>query len=106
MIYEFCGRAFKEGQRSFINIPFNVWNECGQKGNIPAKVIIDELTYECKLLPKGEGSYYIPIAKSDLKKINIDKELEVSFEVISGLSASKWIMWTNMRCDAFGSIVK
>jgi hypothetical protein len=86
MDYKFSGEAFQEGKRSFIRIPFNVWDKCGKKGNIPVKVTISDFTYECKLLPKGEGNYYIPIAKVDLKKISDHKELKISFELISGLS--------------------
>jgi len=86
MDYKFNGEIFQEGQRAFITVPFNVWEECGQKGNIPVKVTIDDFTYECKLVPKGKGIYYIPISKSDLKKICVNKELTISFELISGLS--------------------
>jgi len=86
VVYKFNGEIFRTGQRVFISIPFNVWEECGVKGNVPVKVIIDELTYECKLIPKGNGVYYIPVMKDNLRKINVDKKLEVSFEVISQLS--------------------
>jgi len=86
MEYKFNGEIFQEGKRSFIKIPFNVWDNCGKKGNIPVKVTIDDFTYECKLLPKGEGDYYIPISKADLQKINGEKELKISFQLISGLS--------------------
>jgi hypothetical protein len=86
MSYKFNGEIFEEGQRSFITVPFNVWDECGQKGNILVKVTIDDFTYECKLIPKGKGIYYIPMTKSALKKICVNKELKISFELISGLS--------------------
>lgn len=86
MDYKFNGEIFQEGKRSFIKIPFNVWDNCGKEGNIPVKVTIDDFTYECKLLPKGEGNYYIPISKADLQKINGEKELKISFQLISGLS--------------------
>lgn len=86
MVYKFNGEVFEEGQRSFISIPFNVWDECGQKGNIPVKVTIDDFSFECKLVPKGNGVYYIPIIKSVLKNISVNKELKISFELISQLS--------------------
>ncbi|MDP4091463.1 MAG: DUF1905 domain-containing protein [Bacillota bacterium] len=86
MNYKFIGEIYKAGQRSFIKIPFNVWEECGRKGNIPVKVAIKDISYECKFVPKGNGIYYIPVLKSDLEKIGTDKEFEVSFELISGLS--------------------
>jgi len=86
MFYEFNGRVFEEGQRAFISIPFNVWDECGVKGSLPVKVTIDDLTFECKLLPKGSGAYYIPVKKNDLKNININEELQISFQMISALT--------------------
>lgn len=86
MIYKFNGEIFEDGNRLFIRIPFNVWDECSQKGNIPVKVTIDDFSCECKLVPKGNGIYYIPIKKSDLKKISINKEKKISFELISELS--------------------
>lgn len=86
MIYKFCGEIFENGKRLFISIPFNVWEECGQKGNIPVKVTVDDFTYECKLVPKGNGMYYIPVNKSYCNKISLNNQLEISFEIISGLS--------------------
>lgn len=38
MAYKFNGEIFSTGQRLFISIPFNEWEECGLKGNIPVKV--------------------------------------------------------------------
>lgn len=86
MEYKFNGEIFKEGQRNFISIPFNVWEECGQKGNIPVRVTIENFTFECKLVPKGNGLYYIPVSKTVLEKFSVNKQLEVSFQLISGLS--------------------
>lgn len=87
MVYEFTGYLFQEGQRAFISIPFNVWEECAQKGNIPAKITINDFTYECKLIPKGNGTYLIPIAKTNLKNISLnDNNVNVSLKIINGLS--------------------
>lgn len=86
MEYKFKEQIFKEGQRNFISIPFNVWEECGQKGNIPVKVIIEDFTFECKLVPKGNGLYYIPVSKAVLEKFSVNKQLELAFQLISGLS--------------------
>lgn len=86
MEYGFKGTILKEGIRTFIVIPFNVWEVCGQEGMIPVKVIIDNIDFECKLVPKGGGNYYIPIAKSILKAIENPAEFEVSFKIINGLT--------------------
>lgn len=86
MLYTFTEKIFKQGNRHFIEIPFNIWEECGQKGLVPVKVYIKNNTFECKLVPKGAGRYYIPITKNSITIFNDDKEVSVSFEIISGLT--------------------
>lgn len=51
-------------KETVIEIPFNVWEEAGLKGNLPARVKVNDGVFECKLVPKGKGHYYIPINKS------------------------------------------
>lgn len=86
MDYKFNGKIFLEGNKAFAEIPFNVWEECNQKGNIPVKVCIEKLEFECKLVPKGKGNYYIPVKKEYVEELDIEKELEISFELINGLT--------------------
>lgn len=86
MEYKFRGKLFKEGVRTFISIPFNVWEVVNQKGLIPVKVSIEDLTFECKLVPKGNGNYYIPITKAILKNLNLEEEFNICFEVITTLT--------------------
>jgi len=38
MLYSFEGQLISEGNRSFIRIPFNIWEETGLKGTIPARI--------------------------------------------------------------------
>ena len=64
MKYLFTGRIFKDGNRNYIKIPFNVWETCGKKGIIPIKADIESIGFECKLVPKGNGIYYIPVSKA------------------------------------------
>lgn len=86
MINEFIGNIFKEGTRNFIKVPFNVWEEWGKKGSIPVRVSIKEEVFECKLLPKGNGSYYIPVSKKDAEKIDQDEKLIIELEEIETLT--------------------
>lgn len=86
MTYTFEEKIFKSGNRYFIKIPFNVWEECDQKGLIPVKAFIEGCTFECRLIPKGEGIYYIPIKKNIVNQINCDDEISISFQIISGLT--------------------
>lgn len=84
MKYTFEGYKQEEGNRFFIKIPFNVWEVTGAKGNIPVKVTADGIIFECKLVPKGNGRYLIPVKKANAKKMG--DSFEVSFEVIESLS--------------------
>ncbi|MDO4458572.1 MAG: DUF1905 domain-containing protein [Clostridia bacterium] len=84
MIYTFEGNKITEGNRTFIEIPFNVWDATGLKGNIPVKVTADNISFECKLVPKGNGRYFIPIKKAVAEKLN--DIADVSFEPIDSLT--------------------
>ncbi len=86
MNYKFSEKIFFGGQKAYVEIPFNVWAECGQKGNIPVKVSIKDFNFECKLVPKGKGIYYIPVKKEFLKEIDTKEELEISFQLINELT--------------------
>jgi hypothetical protein len=86
MNYKFIGKIFFEGNKAFIEIPFNVWEECNKKGNIPVRVSLKGSDFECKLVPKGKGNYYIPVKKEYLEEGDINQEIEISFELINGLT--------------------
>lgn len=86
MTYRFDAMLFTEGMRTFIEIPFNVHEETGLKGNIPCRVSICERSFECKLIPKGSGKYFIPISKSVLSTLTLEKQYEIKMEPIEGLS--------------------
>lgn len=85
MQYTFRNEIFKEGNRYFIKVPFNVWEECGQKGLIPVEVSIGSTHFECRLVPKGNGIYYIPILKKLVSQI-MDEAAEGTFQIIDGLT--------------------
>lgn len=86
MIYRFNAILFAEGIRTFIEIPFNVHEETGLKGNIPCRVSICERSFECKLIPKGNGKYFIPISKELLSTLTLEEEYEIEMEPIEALS--------------------
>lgn len=86
MTFAFEEKLFKQGNRYFIKIPFQVWDVCGQKGLVPVKVSIEGCTFECRLVPKGKGIYYIPISKNIVNQIHYDDEINVSFQIINGLT--------------------
>ncbi len=86
MQYQFIGALHKEGNRTFVPIPFNVWEETGRKGNIPCRVRIQKQSFECKLLPKGNGNYWIPIAKRLLNVLDTQEKYEIILEPIERLT--------------------
>ena len=86
MIYRFRADICTEGGRAFIRIPFNVWEETGLRGNIPCRVSVRGLRFECKLIPKGNGNYFIPVAKKTLSALGADDVYEIELEPIETLT--------------------
>ena len=86
MIYRFRADIYPEGGRAFIKIPFNVWEETGIKGNIPCRVSIRGFSFECKLIPKGNGNYFIPVTKKMLSALAAEEGYEIEMEPIETLS--------------------
>ena len=86
MPYQFSGALHKEGNRTFIAIPFNVWEETGLKGKIPCRVRIQDQCTECKLIPKGNGTYWIPIAKQLLAVLETQVAYDIVLEPIERLT--------------------
>lgn len=87
MTYRFNAVIYTEGSRAFIRIPLNVWEETGIKGNIPCRVSILGLSFECKLIPKGNGNYVIPVMKKTLSALAAaEEEYEIEMEPIQTLS--------------------
>lgn len=86
MEYRFDGIIQQSGNRSFIPIPFNVWDRLNQKGNIPCRIDVSDSSFECKLVPKGNGVYWIPVPKSIAKTISTDEPICVVMEPITALS--------------------
>lgn len=86
MVYKFIAAIEPASSRAFIRIPFNVWEETCIKGNIPCRVSIRDLSFECKLIPKGNGNYLIPVTKKMLAALAPAQEYEIAMEPIETLS--------------------
>lgn len=86
MKFEFESRIQQEGNRYFAPIPFNVWEKTGQKGNIPCRVTVEDISFECKLLPKGKGFYRIPISKAIAGSFQLEAVVSITVEPIPALS--------------------
>lgn len=85
MNYSFKSGYYNEGKRIFIKIPFNVWDTCGKKGNIPVKAVIEDITFECKLIPKGNGEYVLPVNKDIFYKLRSSGEFDIKFTILKQL---------------------
>lgn len=86
MIYRFNTTLHKGGNRFFASIPFNIWEITGLKGNIPCRVVMEEHSFECRLVPKGGGTYWIPVNKSIASSLLQEREIKTSLEPILSLS--------------------
>lgn len=86
MEYVFQSGYYKESNRVFIKIPFNVWDTCGMKGNIPVKAVVDGVTFECKLIPKGGGEYVLPVQKEFYHKLDSSGIYNVKITILKQLS--------------------
>ncbi|MDO5574628.1 MAG: DUF1905 domain-containing protein [bacterium] len=86
MIYKFNASIYVQSNRAFVDIPFNMWDKTGLKGNIPSKVSILDHSFECKLIPKGSGKYLIPVPKKIHMLLAAQEEYEMSLEPIEMLS--------------------
>lgn len=86
MNYSFKSGYYNEGNRIFIKIPFNVWDTCGKKGNIPVKAYIEDITFECKLIPKGNGEYLLPVNKEIFYKLRPSGEFDIKFTILEQLT--------------------
>lgn len=76
---------YKENSRIFIELPFNVFDLFNKKGAMRVKGSINGSTYECALIPRGNGVYLFPINKKIIKqlKISIGDNLNITMELIN-----------------------
>ncbi len=91
MDFRFSAVPYLEGSRTFIAIPFNVWEQTGQKGNLPCRIRLlfcdcSPVEFECKLLPKGGGRYLIPVGKAPSAALPCEKECSVELTLIDALT--------------------
>jgi len=59
----------EKGQRTIIDVPFNVWDEFNLRGPVPVNVRINNFSFESKLSPKGKGFYALFFTKDMCKTI-------------------------------------
>lgn len=85
MRFTFKSAYCKESNRTYIKIPFNLWDKCEKKGSIPVEAVIDGITFECKLIPKGNGDYVLPINKAVYNQLDFINEVDVELTLLEQL---------------------
>ncbi len=83
MEYEFEGYLVKEGGKNIVKIPFNVWEICNDNvGDVPVKVCIEDVCFQCKLAPIKNGYYDIPLTDEQAALFSEGKGKQMLFSVI------------------------
>ena len=82
MQYTFQSNIVEDEGIHMIHIPFNVWEVCDSQGTLPVKVVINEDTFSCDLLPEGKGIYNIPVPTEIYEKLG-DSTFKVSFQILN-----------------------
>lgn len=79
MDYSFSGKVIENDQRFYVEIPFDLDEK---KEVFSVRGMIGNVYFQRKII-KGDGNhYYIPVAKSTLKKNGMSAVVEVKFEII------------------------
>ncbi len=86
MIFRFEAPLYREGNHHYICIPLNVWQVTGLKGTIPCRIEIQDLRFECKLLPKGKGLYWVPVSKAIASQLPQRESYAIAIEPIPSLT--------------------
>ena len=84
MRYFFESVVEKKDNGYMIQIPFNVWEVCKQRGVIQAAVVLDNKIIDCELLPKEKGNYEIHIPDASV----VDVELGAPHKILLHVSGS------------------
>jgi len=73
----------EKGQKTIIDIPFNVWEEFNLRGPVPVNVYINGFLFKSKLSPKGSGFYILFFTKEMCKivKPNNGDTLNIDIEI-------------------------
>jgi len=87
MQYCFKSSITEENGSKIISIPFNVWEICDNKDNLPVEITITSDSdisedFSCDLISKDKGKYNIPISESLYETFG-NSDLEISFHILN-----------------------
>lgn len=95
MEYKFEQKVSMDGNKGYMEIPFNVWEICKKEGDVPAKVTIDKTSFACNLEPKGNGYYNIPISDEVIHQFKEGVVYPVTFFIMVRSAAHSPYSTTN-----------
>lgn len=74
----------RAGNRYMIDIPFNLLDAFGKKGNFEVDCTINGISFRCSPIPKGEGRYMLGFTKPMQSQVGAQSgdALHISMEVI------------------------
>lgn len=107
---KFKAEMIASGSRFFVELPFNVWEKWNQKGQILTKGVLSankkDEEFQCRIIPKGKGVYYLPITAALLKKLDFPGEVEVVIEQVNITTNSNYLFSaamseTKLNTDVF-----
>lgn len=81
MKYLFEQKVIIFNNEKVMEIPFNVWEVLENIGDYPVEVTIKDVCFECSLIPKRDGYYYIPLSNAPMD-FDTDTVYPVSFIIL------------------------
>lgn len=82
--FEILMPDFPEKGRVVIELPFNVWEVFKQKGAMRASGTINQVEYNCSLIPRGKGIYLLPVNRKTISKAEIKPGDKLSIRMVLG----------------------
>lgn len=83
MKYCFNSRLENTDRGYIMHLPFNVWEVCKFRDEIPGRIYLNDSTeaIPCTLLPKDKGNYEIRLADEDAQNIDLTVEHKVLLHI-------------------------
>ncbi len=82
MNYVFEQKILNLNEEKVMEIPFNVWEVQENIGDYPIEATVNGVSFQCSLLPKKDGYYYLPLKNAET---TLEEEVlyPVSFTILT-----------------------
>jgi len=88
--------------KTYIEVPFNVWEVFNQKGRVKVKGTINESPFKCTLIPKGKGLYVLLLTKKMIADASISSGDQITISISPDIEATVQIDVTKPRMKIKG----